>query len=182
MHVRCGASLRGLHVPSGNQFYAASADAHRRHTPALATAADRAGSLFKDGPALLLERSVGERIAADTDLWQTGCFQAEVYPDLPIAATWRDLVQRTFNQKGGPQPAPPPPPVPACGGQPDAPRPWFVCTVAAQCRSREQLRGVMLSAAGVDADGNPKAVGPAADALLFVSGSHPARGLPAASR
>ena len=60
--------------------------------------------------------------------------------------------------------------------------PWFVATVAAQCRSRDQLRAFMLSAAGVDFMGDPKAGGRPADALLFVSGSHPARSLPVAGR
>ncbi len=173
-------------------------------------ASERLDQLFQRSPALLLERSVSERLGADADLWHTGCFQGEVYPDLPIASTWRDLVQRLFNLQGVSQRPQPPPPVLAQGssdgslgsgssssrqgssipvteeqqqpGQQQQQQPWFVCTVAAQCRSRDQLRAFMLSAAGVDFRGEPKGGGRPADALLFVSGSHPARSLPAAGR
>lgn len=166
----------------------------------LQPAAARVDALFarSRSPVLLLERSVGERIAADGDLWATGCFQGEVYPDLPIATTWRDLVQRLCNLKG--LGAPPAPAGGAAGvsaavagsaaaGAPSPPEqqqqqhPWYIPTVAAQCRSRDQLRAFMLAAAGVDFMGDTKGGnGRPADALLFVSGSHPARNLPAAGR
>jgi hypothetical protein len=42
---------------------------------------------------LSLERSLGgpDKMAADDALRATGAFHAEVYPDLPIATTWRNL-------------------------------------------------------------------------------------------
>jgi hypothetical protein len=155
-------------------------------------ASERLDQLFQQrSPVLLLERTVSERIGADAELWQTGCFQGEVYPDLPIATTWRDLVQRLFKVRGMGQPPQPPACLAAAaasGGaqqlqqQQGQQRPWLVCTIAAQCRSRDQLRAFMLSAAGVDFMGDAKANSRGADALLFVSGSHPARSLPVAGR
>ncbi|KAI3435627.1 hypothetical protein D9Q98_001687 [Chlorella vulgaris] len=65
----------------------------------------------------------------------------------------------------------------ACSGER-----WTVHTVAAQLRSRDQLRSMMLAAAGLDAGNETKCSCHPADALLLVSGSHPARQLPGASR
>lgn len=127
---------------------------------------------------LCLERAVGEKHGVDGTLWDSCHFHAQVYPDLPLASTWRDLLRRTV-QTAGRQPDAgwAEPPARAC----PAPR-WTVRTLAAQLRSRDQLRAMMLSAAGVDAGGDPRPGVLPADALLFVSGSHPARRLPGASK
>lgn len=139
----------------------------------------RVATVFARPPALLLERSVGDKNALDQKLWDSCCFQAEVYPDLPVASTWRDLLRRTMGQrvgkerKGGRMLVP----SVACSGER-----WTVHTVAAQLRSRDQLRSMMLAAAGLDAGNETKCSCHPADALLLVSGSHPARQLPGASR
>jgi hypothetical protein len=129
-------------------------------------------------PTLSLERAVGDKHGIDRNLWDSCHFQAEVYPDLPVAATWRDLLRRTLQTPGHEsEPGRVTPPPARC----PADR-WTVRTVAAQLRSRDQLRSMMLSAAGVDPAGDPKEGVRPADALLFVSGSHPARHLPGAGR
>lgn len=143
-------------------------------------AARRVDRLFAPPPTLLcLERSVGEKYGIDANLWDSCHFRAQVFPDLPLASTWRDLLRRTVQTPPGQQ---------AEGVQLD-PHPmacpaerWTVRTVAAQLRSRDQLRSMMLSAAGVDEGGDPRPGVQPADALLFVSGSHPARHLPGAGR
>jgi hypothetical protein len=144
-------------------------------------AARKVAALFQQQakhPTLSLERAVGDKHGIDRNLWDSCHFQAEVYPDLPVAATWRDLLRRTLQTPGHESEAgrmePPPARCPADR--------WTVRTVAAQLRSRDQLRSMMLSAAGVDPAGDPKAGVRPADALLFVSGSHPARHLPGAGR
>jgi hypothetical protein len=38
-----------------------------------------------------LERSLGAAAGADAALLSTGAFVAEVYPDLPVATTWKGL-------------------------------------------------------------------------------------------
>lgn len=146
--------------------------------PAPGEAARRVDQLFSGGPALCLERAVGEKHGVDRNLWDSCHFRAQVYPDLPLASTWRDLLRRTV-QTVGRQPDADwvEPPAKACPAER-----WTVRTVAAQLRSRDQLRAMMLSAAGVDAAGDPKPGVCPADALLFVSGSHPARRLPGASK
>lgn len=141
-------------------------------------AARRVAALFVRQPALCLERAVGEKHGIDQNLWDSCHFQAEIYPDLPLATTWRDLLRRTVQTAGHESEVgrvePPPKVCPA--------ERWTVRTVAAQLRSRDQLRSMMLSAAGVDPAGDPKPGVRPADALLFVSGSHPARHLPGAGR
>ena len=57
----------------------ASALAARAGGPPVVPAADRLDGLFGGtGPVLLLERSVGERVAADAPLWTTGAFQVRL--------------------------------------------------------------------------------------------------------
>ncbi|KAL4458173.1 hypothetical protein ABPG75_013038 [Micractinium tetrahymenae] len=141
-------------------------------------AARRVDRLFGSGPALCLERAVGEKHGIDQNLWDSCHFRAQVYPDLPLATTWRDLLRRTVQTAGRqPEAGGVEPPAKVCPAER-----WTVRTVAAQLRSRDQLRAMMLSAAGVDAAGDPKPGVQPADALLFVSGSHPARRLPGASK
>jgi hypothetical protein len=160
-------------------FAPAAARAHGRrrlHAAAAAAAAREGGgdapaaaarleALFARGPALTLERATAGRAGEDAALWATGRFAAQVHPDLPVASTWLELLRKA--QRGGAAAAeaaaaPPPPPASPSGA-------WTVRTVAAQCRPRADL------AARV------RAAGAAADALLFVSGSHPARRLPLAA-
>ena len=52
-----------------------------------------ASCIFSEGPVLTLERSTGASLAADAQLWQSGSFGVSVYPDLPAALTWSDLLQ-----------------------------------------------------------------------------------------
>lgn len=139
----------------------------------------RVAQLFAAQPSVLcLERAVGEKHGVDLNLWDSCHFRAQVYPDLPVASTWRDLLRRSVQTAGRPSESgtvePPPKTCPA--------ERWTVRTVAAQLRSRDQLRSMMLSAAGVDAGGDPREGVHPADALLFVSGSHPARRLPGAGK
>ena len=47
---------------------------------------------------LTLERSVGARFGVDSELAKAGQFTAEVYPDLPIATTWRELFGSSLNR------------------------------------------------------------------------------------
>ena len=118
------------------------------------------------GPLLLsLERSIGERLGVDSTLWKTGAFHAQGYPDLPFAATWNQLIHKLLSASAAAVPAPPA--TPHQGG-------LVVRTIGAQCRSRDQLQGLMRSACSPGGDADP------AGALLFVSGSHPARQLPLA--
>lgn len=165
---------------AGGQRRACSAASHTgcHGASAPGEAARRVDTLFSGGPVLCLERAVGEKHGVDGTLWDSCHFHAQVYPDLPLASTWRDLLRRTV-QTAGRQPDAgwAEPPARAC----PAPR-WTVRTLAAQLRSRDQLRAMMLSAAGVDAGGDPRPGVLPADALLFVSGSHPARRLPGASK
>lgn len=141
-------------------------------------AARRVGQLFSLGTTLCLERAVGDKHGVDQNLWDSCHFRAQIYPDLPLATTWRDLLRRTVQTAGRQSEEgwvePPPKMCPA--------ERWTVRTVAAQLRSRDQLRLMMLSAAGMDEAGDPKPGVRPADALLFVSGSHPARRLPGAGK
>jgi hypothetical protein len=145
----------------------AAAAAAREGGGDAAAAAARLEALFARGPLLTLERAAAGRAGEDAALWETGRFAAQVHPDLPIASSWLELLRKA--QSGGgaaaaeAAAAPPPPPPASPSGA------WTVRTVAAQCRTRADL------AARV------RAAGAAADALLFVSGSHPARRLPLAA-
>lgn len=127
---------------------------------------------------LSLERAVGDKYGIDQQLWDSCRFQTQVYPDLPLASSWRDLLRlttRRASREVEEEREPPSGHSCPCQG-------WTVRTVAAQLRSRDQLRSMVLSAAGRDAAGEPRPGAQPADALLFVSGSHPARRLPGAGR
>jgi len=117
-----------------------------------------------NGPVLTLERAVGERFDLDSRLWASGAFNALVFPYLPIATSWLNLV------KGLLEGASPEPPSPVSSARSKAG--FTVQTVAAQVRSLAQIKDLMRFACRVGNYGSP------ADALLLVSGSHPARGLP----
>lgn len=123
-------------------------------------------------PVLCLERAIGERSGVDAALWSTGAFHAQVYPDLPLAATWAQLVQKALTQDtdtGGTTEHT----ITPGRAQQDS---CLVRTVAAQCRSRKDIQERMRAACfPADAMSTP------ASALLLVSGSHPARQLPLAS-
>ena len=51
-----------------------------------------------------LERSIGARNRFDSNLWSSGKFSAEVYPDLPIAGSWIDLARTAFRRYVGEMP------------------------------------------------------------------------------
>lgn len=123
-------------------------------------AADRLSELFPSAaPTLILERAIGARFGADEELWETGVFKAGVYPDLPIANDWRELLgiflgnldKQAVNQ----------PTLTSRGTHSQ----WLVPTIAAQCRSRQELRKLI------------REKGATADAMLLLSGSHPGRQL-----
>lgn len=178
-----GPAARSLHQAAPRRRLASSAAAAAAAgggsgVPAPGEAAKRVESLFAMHPTLTLERAVGDKHGIDQNLWDSCHFRAEIYPDLPLATTWRDLLRRTVQTAGRDSEAGwVGPAAQACPAER-----WTVRTVAAQLRSRDQLRAMMLSAAGVDASGDPKPGGSSADALLFVSGSHPARHLPGATK
>lgn len=153
----------------------------RLSTAATAAAADGLAGLFSQQRlTLLLERAVGERKGADEVLWHSGAFAAEVYPDLPVATTWQELLPRSWRSADNKSAS--------CGSSSGIPssssnamgshhqpacQAWRVQTVAAQLRWGGTLRQLLLEAA----------LGSwPADAVLLVSGSHPARMLPGASR
>lgn len=161
--------------PTARQRFATAAGS----LPPPGEAGRRVDALFRrPAPLLTLERAVGEKHGVDGNLWDSCHFGAQIYPDLPLASTWRDLLRRTVQTAGRPaEPGSVDPPPAACPAER-----WTVRTVAAQLRSRDQLRSMMLSAAGVGPDGEPRPGAARADALLFVSGSHPARQLPGAGR
>jgi hypothetical protein len=140
-------------------------------------------------PMLCLERAIGERYGADKVLWETGAFDAQVYPDLPFASSWSELLGKLLGAR-------------ASGNQVsttsvngidtaatiggsrsnvnndnnntnDLNNALKVRTIGAQCHSREKLLSRMQLACKPSSQG-----GGDATALLFVSGSHPARTLP----
>jgi hypothetical protein len=158
-----------------------SRTARNVHTPlAFDGGSNRVSRLFADGPILCLERAMGDRAGVDAALWRSGRFAAQVYPDLPLASTWAAFFDRVlhpapasvataaaaevynYDTTGGGTTA-------AAAAGPEADLRWTVRTVAAQCRPMNELRSRLIEAA----------VG--SDALLLVSGSHPARQLPVAS-
>ena len=47
---------------------------------------------------LTLERSLGTGLGKDEELWDTGAFAAGVYPDLPIAGSWGELLTHAFGR------------------------------------------------------------------------------------
>jgi len=136
-------------------------------------------------PMLCLERAIGERYGADKVLWGTGAFDAQVYPDLPFASSWSELLGKLLgagvssNQVSSGS---------ANGGIDTVATAGSSCnndnkngndyaltvrTIGAQCHSREKLLSKMQLACKPSLEG-----GGNANALLFVSGSHPARTLP----
>eukprot|EP01023_Acetabularia_acetabulum_P035640 TRINITY_DN3363_c0_g1_i5.p1 TRINITY_DN3363_c0_g1~~TRINITY_DN3363_c0_g1_i5.p1 ORF type:complete len:610 (-),score=76.64 TRINITY_DN3363_c0_g1_i5:117-1946(-) len=148
---------------------------------------------------LFLERTIGSKLGQDLDLWNTGKFSAEVYPDLPQLSGWRE------RQKGLGNAAK----TNACllKNQQEAwidtdVRPsmiadengnnsyqisrstdkWLIVSVAAQLRSRSQIRHSLLAACGLDEKGEQQPGHDPADALLLVSGSHPGRQLNGAKK
>ena len=161
----------------GGRFLAAAASA----TPSKA----RVGELF-NGPAstLLLERVVGDRTGADAALWQSGAFRAEVYPDLPLATAWRDLLPRPWPGAGNSGTASStssrrsrqdpdsqgPGPLLGDGRQLG----WRVQTLAAQLRGGQEVERLLRAAA----EGSWPSGARPPDALLCVSGGHPVRMLP----
>jgi len=153
---------------------------------AAAAAPEAAPSIFSTSRRVaLLERPPAKGAPASTPrpplpddrLWQSGAFAAQVYPDLPAAATLQGWA-RTLLSGGWSDP-----PLDAGTGAgasaaPAGPRrPWVVRTVAAQTRSLEATVDRLRAAAA----GLPGGASPPADALLLVSGGDPARrlGLPA---
>jgi hypothetical protein len=113
-------------------------------------------SLSDDGTFLCLERAVGDRRDADAQLWKSGAFKAQIFPDLPIVGAWSGAFT-----KGSAVNAPPPAALSTGNG-------FTVQTVAAQCRTAGHIKDIMMS------------VSSKADAMLLVSGSHPLRRLPGA--
>ena len=126
---------------------------------------------FASGRAALLERPAplpgATSPSPDTALWSTGAFSGEVYPDLPVAASWRGLLRA------------------ATGGLLDthidattgASPSCIVRTVGAQMRGRAAVRARMAAAAGVDAAGRLVDGATQPHALLLVGGGHPGRAL-----
>lgn len=147
---------------------------HRRLTnPITATAQQRVDELFHNAtaqsPLLMLERSIRPN-ALDSSLWNTSAFAAQVYPDIPLVTSWKDL-QRLWPMAGSvtPSDAGIATPRAAQDGR------WMVNTVGVQTRrTTEQLRQALLAKAGEH--------GSNADALLVVSGSHLMRRVPGAKR
>ena len=99
---------------------------------------------------------MGDRRDADAQLWRSGAFKAQIFPDLPIVGAWSGAFS-----KGSAVDAPPPAALSAGNG-------FTVQTVAAQCRTAGHIKDIMMS------------VSSKADAMLLVSGSHPLRRLPGA--
>lgn len=179
-------------------------------------------SIFGRGrPVALLERPVGSAASssasssspsssspspppsADESLWRSGAFACEVFPDLPVAASWKGLLRaasgglldsevdattgdapgvgrrrRRQGQEGEAE-------VPSSSSSAPALPPTFVVrTVAAQVRGLRSVTARIQRAAGVGPGGEPleeeteggkKVHSP--DALLLLSGGHPARSL-----
>lgn len=135
-------------------------------------------------PILCLERAIGERYGADKVLWETGAFDAQVYPDLPFASSWSELLEKllgagasgkqVFSTTAADTVA-----AAAAGGsssnnrENDTNYALKVRTIGAQCYSRKNLLSKMQLACKPSSEG-----GGDANALLFLSGSHPARSLP----
>jgi hypothetical protein len=136
-------------------------------------------------PMLCLERAIGERFGVDRTLWETGAFDAQVYPDLPFASSWAELLEKLLGSgsSGNPQSSTTAAGVVAApaaaadgsstSGNNSTRHALTVRTIGAQCHSRAKLLSKMQLACKPSSEG-----GGDANALLFVSGSHPARSLP----
>ena len=138
-------------------------------------------------PMLCLERAIGERYGVDKALWETGAFDAQVYPDLPFASSWAELLEKLLGARDSANQHPITAAATATASMVtsapavsssineirDTRHNLTVRTIGAQCHSRQTLLSKMRLACKPSTDG-----GGDADALLFVSGSHPARNLP----
>eukprot|EP00192_Tetraselmis_astigmatica_P011442 CAMPEP_0117670670 /NCGR_PEP_ID=MMETSP0804-20121206/12899_1 /TAXON_ID=1074897 /ORGANISM="Tetraselmis astigmatica, Strain CCMP880" /LENGTH=367 /DNA_ID=CAMNT_0005479029 /DNA_START=330 /DNA_END=1429 /DNA_ORIENTATION=- len=121
--------------------------------------------------SLTLERAVGPRVGEDQQLWETGIFDAEVFPDLPLATTWRSLGNALMRGQIGNASG-----FDSKAGRKDGTPRWLVRTVGVQCRNRQELKDhIIHQTLGIE-DGNADQTGQA-DALLCVSGTHPVRQL-----
>ncbi|KAG2501573.1 hypothetical protein HYH03_000078 [Edaphochlamys debaryana] len=131
------------------------------------------------GWTLTLERGMGKEYGKEAELQSSGAFAAEVFPDLPIATTWQNLIKALSGSLRASATADPAPPFTHFTTRPGAAK---VVTVAANLRSEADIEARIRSAcAGPDAaaQGPEGAQGPQrARALLCVSGSHPVRSLP----
>lgn len=219
--ARTAASRGAARLPSANSRHLLRA----LHTEApesepSATTSKKKKKIFGQGrPLALLERHVASSTpssssssasssppppASDRALWESGAFACEVYPDLPVAASWRGLLRaasgglldsavdatagdapgvgRRRGERNGNE-------AEAGGGSSPLPPPTFVVrTVAAQVRSLGSVKARIQRAAGVGPGGKPlneteneedgngeRPHSP--DALLLLSGGHPARSL-----
>lgn len=130
-------------------------------------------ALVPPGPTLTLERAIGGTFGSDEQLRQSGAFAAEVFPDLPIATTWGNLMKAVL-----PRPAShsetrrSADPVEVASNATVK-----VKTVAVNLRSMQDVRQRILAATAETSVSHQRA-----GALLFVSGSHPVRGLPGVRR
>jgi len=124
-------------------------------------------------PLLTLERSIGAREGEDIRLWDTGAFGAEVFPDLPLATSWRALGEALRSGKLGNDAGMRTPGLQHREGDPR----MLVRTVGVQCRNMSSLRSHILHQA-LGTDGEHLDGTGIAGALLCVSGSHPLRRVP----
>lgn len=94
LHVAAAASHSGAAAFKSSDFTPTGPAA--THAPgSYSTSSEACAALWKGShqPLLTLERSLPASAQADAKLWGSGGFSAEVYPDLPVAATWRGLLQ-----------------------------------------------------------------------------------------
>eukprot|EP01025_Chloroclados_australasicus_P006717 TRINITY_DN12143_c1_g1_i1.p1 TRINITY_DN12143_c1_g1~~TRINITY_DN12143_c1_g1_i1.p1 ORF type:complete len:430 (-),score=28.50 TRINITY_DN12143_c1_g1_i1:136-1425(-) len=122
----------------------------------------------KNNLPVFLERVVGEKHGTDNELWKYGKFAAEVYPDLPEIDGWRkglklarqnEIVNYRFLETS----------------QEFNIDKWLIVTVAAQLRCNQSIRRNIMAACALDDRGENIPGRRPADAILFVSGSHPGR-------
>lgn len=150
-------------------------------------AQQRVDALFHNSmqrKVLMLERSIRPN-KLDTALWETSAFAAEVYPDIPLLTSWKD-VQKLAAPLTTPSSTPSSstsPATPAVVPSPHREGQWLVHTMGVQTRrNTAQLQEALLAKAGVVADAAGDAVhSPRPDALLVVSGSHLLRRVPGVS-
>lgn len=132
-----------------------------------------------------LERALNAGEGLDGKLWNSGHFYAHVYPDLPIASSWHELFQKIASSASH---------IPTsidgiseikisttdCTAQHMTSKQQqgqlLVRTIGAQCRSQNELHTIIKSYFTTSNTASKKSTTPGA--LLFVSGSHPARKLP----
>ncbi len=129
---------------------------------------------------LMLERSIRPN-NLDTALWDTSSFAAEVYPDIPLLTSWKDVQKLSGSLTGAPTTSSSPATVPS----PRREGQWLVHTMGVQTRrSPGQLQEALLAKAGVldgNANGDMGIHHRQPDALLIVSGSHLLRRVPGVS-